>query len=37
MPKHGKVVLTFEEMLVSDDGKIYLKWNPSKWFLYEQE
>jgi len=37
LPKHGKAVLTFEEMLVSEDGKtIYTKWNPSEWFRYEQ-
>jgi len=37
LPKHGKVVLTFEEILVSDDGKIYNKWSPSEWFPYEEE
>jgi len=37
LPKHGKAVLTFEEMLVSEDGKTtYTKWNPSEWFRYEQ-
>jgi hypothetical protein len=37
LPKHGKVVLTFEELLVSDDGKtIYRDWNPSEWFRYEE-
>jgi hypothetical protein len=35
--EHGKAVLTFEELLVRDDGQIYLKWNPSEWFPYERE
>ena len=35
LPKHGKVVLTFHELLVSNDGKkIYRTWKPTEWFPY---
>jgi hypothetical protein len=38
LPKHGKAVLTFEDILVSDDGKTnYKTWNPSEWFQYERQ
>ena len=37
LPKHGKVVLTFEALLVSDSGEIYKKWNPSEWFPHRRE
>jgi hypothetical protein len=35
LPRHGKVVLTFEEMLACEDNdKIYRTWKPSEWFPY---
>jgi hypothetical protein len=34
LPMHGKVVLTFEEMLACDDNTIYNTWDPAEWFPY---
>ena len=36
--QHDKVILTFEELLSSDDGKkIYNEWKPSEWFKHQQD
>ena len=35
LPAHGKIVLTFEEMLVCDGGNpVYAKWKTEEWFPY---
>lgn len=37
LPTHGKIVLTFEEMLACEDNKtIYHTWKPGEWFPYLQ-
>jgi hypothetical protein len=37
LPAHGKVVLTFEEILASEDGKpAYTTWKPDEWFEYAE-
>ncbi|MDP9292149.1 MAG: hypothetical protein M3O82_07295 [Verrucomicrobiota bacterium] len=37
LPAHGKVVLTFEDFLASEDGKpAYNAWKPNEWFEYAE-
>jgi hypothetical protein len=37
LPQHGKVVLSFEDILVSHDGrKIYRSWDPAEWIECDQ-
>jgi len=35
LPKHGKAVIHFRDILVTDDGEVrYLEWDWSEWFPY---